>query len=1149
MANLGADLGMIANTIRDTDVKFIFKRLAKKSESETRSALEELLNLLPNMDYNTTFSEIVGHICLVFDYLFFNKCDDIRIMAVKMIKKVIEKLGKDIAGYATLIFPTLLIYMNDDSTDVVKEAKSTFDATFVTPEKKGQAIVKMQSDICEKINSFVSGLSSPFTSGRALDSTMSWGRVASATMKLGATMLKVIKMNRTLDDMLTSLDVGQWLRDQDGQFVAYCTPSMRGSAYRLIETAMKIGREIVPVETSIEYMKRENAGESQSALLELLIYLVNNGKAEKEPIRETFLHGMHLYSDPSIPHFVEFLTVIGDDEWLNKCIERVVHMENVNVAKRLFEVLTQPFENGMKPTREFLVSLFERMMADELTADFLSSSDIFEGIKGESTVHEAMLKGNEEQCMEFIDSLSPDKVQSWLETRDQVTSKLLVRVCESFGPSVIRSVWTSLDRIPVSDAGSDDFVAFLQRFIEPNEVATVVVQFPEHIPRLLREWKRDFGLLRCDALKAIAVELLEKEISLTSVIAQIFSDDEEVDDAIQAVANNAGDNKEQIDPSVFEYFEPDLRFLKRYLMSSAAASLTKDHPLVPKIIEVIPQLADKKAPIPLANALIAFVEGVGLNPLDIQIDEVKHPELFLEYWKKFGFERVDSLVFCRFLQSYLEARIPWITVFLYIKEVDWKYVPQKLWEYVGENPQLAKIAHEHQMLIALACICAANDLKLSDLPFDRLTLQAMPHLKPPAVQSDDILIQIMQMEWNNMRPKPPLFDDPDVEMTLRQTVVYLRFHLPTLLVFDPIYDLLLRGLENANRLTFFYCIRIFSMICQASKNVPVAMMMRKMVPYLVKFAPFIQAVENELVCAFRVSAFLSVEEFTSIVIDSAPLFASSVSTQLIRVLIPLFQYFNSWDLIKTNLNGALDIKNPRNWNLITNCLFEMPCQKRIEILPHFSKRVSEMLDTLKPLDREFELLVIAFPFAAQKWYGALEDEDKKKIVRKYMEKSGTVKAFKSVVKHILRMKLQGTTVKSNQQRLTIDVIFKEDVAAMPITLEMRLPEIYPLEPMSIHSDIGDTQMSSLCDSKVIAAMKGSQSVEEGVRTWHAFVIARVLDSAPCTICYSYFDSKMQIPQIHCVTCDNAFHKTCLSKWFEKCHRPTCPYCACPWHRK
>ena len=124
MANLGADLGMIANTIRDTDVKFIFKRLAKKSESETRSALEELLNLLPNMDYNTTFSEIVGHICLVFDYLFFNKCDDIRIMAVKMIGKVIEKLGKDIAGYATLIFPTLLIYMNDDSADVAKEAKS-----------------------------------------------------------------------------------------------------------------------------------------------------------------------------------------------------------------------------------------------------------------------------------------------------------------------------------------------------------------------------------------------------------------------------------------------------------------------------------------------------------------------------------------------------------------------------------------------------------------------------------------------------------------------------------------------------------------------------------------------------------------------------------------------------------------------------------------------------------------------------------------------------------------------------------------------------------------------------------------------------------------------------------------------------------------
>ena len=147
------------------------------------------------------------------------------------------------------------------------------------------------------------------------------------------------------------------------------------------------------------------------------------------------------------------------------------------------------------------------------------------------------------------------------------------------------------------------------------------------------------------------------------------------------------------------------------------------------------------------------------------------------------------------------------------------------------------------------------------------------------------------------------------------------------------------------------------------------------------------------------------------------------------------------------------------------------------------------------------------------------------------------------------MKLQGTTVKSNAQRLAIDITFKEDANAMPITLEMRLPPDYPLVPISVHCDIGDLQMSQTCDSRVIAAMKTSQSVEEGVKTWHSFVVARVLDSAPCTICYSYFDTSSQIPTVHCATCDNAFHKHCLRKWFEKCLRPICPYCACPWHGK
>ena len=169
LSNAGAELALVANTIRDTDLKFIFKRLAKKSESETTAALEELLKLLPDMN-SDTFSEIVGHICLVFEYLFFNNSEHIRVLAVSVIKMVIGKLKKDIAGYATLIFPTLLIYMNDDSDKVAKDAKEIFDTTFSTSERKAQVIVKMQSDICDKIVSFASSLSRDYRSSNGYHS-------------------------------------------------------------------------------------------------------------------------------------------------------------------------------------------------------------------------------------------------------------------------------------------------------------------------------------------------------------------------------------------------------------------------------------------------------------------------------------------------------------------------------------------------------------------------------------------------------------------------------------------------------------------------------------------------------------------------------------------------------------------------------------------------------------------------------------------------------------------------------------------------------------------------------------------------------------------------------------------------------------------
>ena len=226
----------------------------------------------------------------------------------------------------------------------------------------------------------------------------------------------------------------------------------------------------------------------------------------------------------------------------------------------------------------------------------------------------------------------------------------------------------------------------------------------------------------------------------------------------------------------------------------------------------------------------------------------------------------------------------------------------------------------------------------------------------------------------------------------------------------------------------------------------------------------------------------------------------------------------------------------------------MPAPKRIEFLPHFGKFVPSVLDQINVEDHKFEQIVIAFPYTVRDWFDKL-DSSKRQLVRTALQKRVTLKVFKAIVKNTLRMKLQGTTMKSNQERLTIETIFKEDASAMAITLKLELPPCYPVEPIVLRSNIGDIQMSASCDERIKSAMMSSQSVEEGIRTWHSFVIQRVLDSAPCTICYSYFDSVNHSPSVECETCGNNFHNGCLKRWFECCHRPRCPYCSSPWRAK
>lgn len=257
----------------------------------------------------------------------------------------------------------------------------------------------------------------------------------------------------------------------------------------------------------------------------------------------------------------------------------------------------------------------------------------------------------------------------------------------------------------------------------------------------------------------------------------------------------------------------------------------------------------------------------------------------------------------------------------------------------------------------------------------------------------------------------------------------------------------------------------------------------------------------------------------------------------------------------------------------------MPSGIRTHFVKKFSKKIPQLLDIISSSTRQFEQIVIAFPVTFSEWLEKLHqdtiDNDKKislnenvivnssgrkidvnelkkendKLKAKYskivadLKQRVTRNVFKYIVKETILLKLENSTIRSNVGALSLGITYKEDECALPITLDLR----FPREKVKIKTDIGDNSLNNTCDEKIIEALKMSESVVEGIKEWHRFVIQRVNDGDPCPICYSYYSSDAkQVPSVKCGTCGQIFHKTCLKKWFDKCLYRTCPACATRW---
>jgi hypothetical protein len=158
------------------------------------------------------------------------------------------------------------------------------------------------------------------------------------------------------------------------------------------------------------------------------------------------------------------------------------------------------------------------------------------------------------------------------------------------------------------------------------------------------------------------------------------------------------------------------------------------------------------------------------------------------------------------------------------------------------------------------------------------------------------------------------------------------------------------------------------------------------------------------------------------------------------------------------------------------------------------------------------------------------------------------KIFMAIRKAILKLRLDKTVLRTVQQHLVIGPRYREDANSVPINLELRLPANFPLQKLTMVTDINDRELMEACEAKMYNKMLITESVEASTWAWYNFVVSRVEDGNPCTICYRYFDNDRNMPYTKCATCGNTFHAKCLRKWFERCLRPICPYCTCMWKK-
>ncbi|KAB8345877.1 hypothetical protein FH972_022932 [Carpinus fangiana] len=135
-------------------------------------------------------------------------------------------------------------------------------------------------------------------------------------------------------------------------------------------------------------------------------------------------------------------------------------------------------------------------------------------------------------------------------------------------------------------------------------------------------------------------------------------------------------------------------------------------------------------------------------------------------------------------------------------------------------------------------------------------------------------------------------------------------------------------------------------------------------------------------------------------------------------------------------------------------------------------------------------------------------------------------------------------IKVNQRAR--EVRASKEIDDQLLTISINLPPTFPLGQAVVESvsrvAVDEKKWNSWLLNCTGVIAFSNNSLIDGIIAFRRNVNGALKGQTECAICYSLVSGEKQLPTKKCGTCKNAFHGSCLYRWFKSSNSSSCPLC-------